>query len=167
MNTAILVAYSLNRVIGAQGVIPWNLPSERNRFKEICKNKKVIMGRKTFEEIGKPLSYCTIVIVSSSMKTAPEGCLLAKTFKQAINLCRQNADADTEILIAGGQEIYTQALPLCSKIYATEIQMNIEGDRFFPTLPQEENWQKTVEMEKEENGIKYQYVTWQRKGNLL
>ena len=69
---SLLVAYTKNkRVIGAQGKIPWNLPSERNRFKEICRGKYVIMGRKSFEEIGKPLPYCKLVIVSKKWIVSP------------------------------------------------------------------------------------------------
>ena len=156
-NLSILVAYSLNRVIGAQGVIPWKLPSERNRFKEICKGKKVIMGRRTFEEIGKALPYCTIVVVSKSLKTVPEGCVLAKSLKEAVEMC-----SNDEVLIAGGQEIYEQAIPYCNKIYATEILHNFEGDRFFPEL-NIKAWTKTVQAEHTECGIRYDYVTYENK----
>lgn len=154
-NLAILVAYSSNRVIGAQGVIPWRLPSERNRFKEICNGKKVIMGRKTFEEIGKALPYCTIVVVSKSLKTVPEGCLQTESLEEAIKMCSET----DEVLIAGGEEIYKQTLPYCKKIYATEILKEFNGDRFFPKLT--DSWTKTIQSEKTENGITYRYVTYE------
>ena len=96
---SLLVAYTKNkRVIGAQGKIPWKLSSERNRFKEICKNKYVIMGRKSFEEIGKPLPYCTLVIISherifKNLKTCP-------SLDAAIDFCK--AQGQEEILRHAG-----------------------------------------------------------------
>ena len=152
---SLLVAYTKNkRVIGAQGKIPWKLSSERNRFKEICKNKYVIMGRKSFEEIGKPLPYCTLVIISherifKNLKTCP-------SLNAAIEFCK--AQGQEEILVAGGSTIYEQALPYADKIYATEIDADFDGDTFFPAL--DDSWHGTVEETHEENGITYTYTTF-------
>ena len=152
---SLLVAYTKNkRVIGAQGKIPWKLSSERNRFKEICRNKYVIMGRKSFEEIGKPLPYCTLVIVSherifKNLKTCP-------SLDAAIDFCK--AQGQEEILVAGGATIYEQALPYADKIYATEIDADFDGDTFFPAL--DDSWHGTVEETHEEDGIKYTYWTY-------
>lgn len=156
----ILVAYSKNKVIGAQGTIPWKLPSERNRFKEICQGKKIIMGRKSFEEIGHGLSYCTIIIVSRTMKKCPEGCLLAGSFEEAVRLAEDDEN-NCKILIAGGQEIYKQALPYTQTIYATEIQKDYPGDRFFPELPLDQ-WKITEEERHRENGVEFRYLTMKR-----
>ena len=168
---SLLVAYTKNkRVIGAQGKIPWNLPSERNRFKEICRGKYVIMGRKSFDEIGKPLSYCTLVIVSKSMGgpslrqaqdklgsgTTDTGLKICPSLDSAINFCKsQNQE---EILVAGGESIYRQALPYADKIYATEIDADFEGDTFFPEL--DETWHATTESTRTDNGISYKYLTF-------
>ena len=152
---SLLVAYTKNkRVIGAQGKIPWKLSSERNRFKEICRNKYVIMGRKSFEEIGKPLPYCTLVIISherifKNLKTCP-------SLDAAIEFCK--AQGQEEILVAGGATIYEQALPYADKIYATEIDADFDGDTFFPAL--DDSWHGTVEETHEENGITYTYTTF-------
>lgn len=154
---SLLVAYTKNkRVIGAQGKIPWKLSSERNRFKEICRNKYVIMGRKSFEEIGKPLSYCTLVIVSherifKNLKTCP-------SLNAAIEFCK--AQGQEEILVAGGATIYEQALPYADKIYATEIDADFDGDTFFPALGPE--WTCTVDETHEEDGVNYTYLTYIR-----
>ena len=148
---SLLVAYTKNkRVIGAQGKIPWKLSSERNRFKAICNGKYVIMGRKSYEEIGHPLPYCTLVVVSSK----------EKTLEQAIEYCK--AQGQEEILIAGGGSIYEQALPYADKIYATEIDADFEGDVFFPEPGPE--WTGTVEETHEENGITYSYITLRKAG---
>ena len=91
-----LVAYTKNgRVIGNQGKIPWKLASERNRFKELTAGKSIIMGRTSFEEIGHALPYCTIIILSKTMRSVPSGCLLAHSLNKALKLCKN------EILIAG------------------------------------------------------------------
>ena len=173
---SLLVAYTKNkRVIGAQGKIPWNLPSERNRFKDICRGKYVIMGRKSYEEIGHPLSYCNLVVVSSgpsrasgttnstsgttnaesrslSLSKGPQVCT---SLEDAINYCKsQNQE---EILIAGGESIYRQSLPYAGKIYATEIDANFDGDRYFPELGAE--WSTTIDETHEDNGITYRYLT--------
>ena len=131
---SIIVAYSKNRVIGCNGKIPWNIPSERDRMKKICSGKKIIMGRRSFDEIGHALSYCTIVIVSRTMKNAPKGCILAHSFEEAVEICRKDGDC----IFAGGTEIYTQALKkeLVDTVYATEIGIEFSGDCRFPELPE-------------------------------
>ena len=167
ISISLLVAYTAkDRVIGAQGKIPWFIPSERDRFKSICRGKYVIIGRKSFEEIGKPLSYCTLVVISKSLKSVPEGCLLCKSYKKAVRLIyRLNSGADcaagkprstVEILVAGGESIYKKAMKKCSKIYATEIKKEFKGDRFFPPL--KGKWTKKVEQTVSEDGIDYDYV---------
>lgn len=157
MNTiSLLVAYSKNRVIGAQGTIPWKLSSERNRFKAICQNKKILMGRKSFEEIGHALPYCTIIIISTSMKDAPQGCLLASSLEEALKIAGD--DKYQEILVAGGGQIYEQTLSLAKKIYATEIDIQIDGDVFFPKLGKD--WKVVEEEEKKEGQTTYRYLTF-------
>ena len=146
---SLLVAYTKNkRVIGAQGKIPWKLSSERNRFKQICAGKYVIMGRKSYEEIGKPLPYCKLVIVSSK----------TQNLEDAINYCK--SQGQEEILIAGGGTIYEQTLPYANKIYATEIDADFNGDVFFPKLGPE--WTGTVDEVHEEDGISFKYITFEK-----
>ncbi len=163
---SLLVAYTKNkRVIGAQGKIPWKLSSERNRFKEICAGKYVIMGRKSFEEIGKPLSYCTLVVVSRSLGSlslskGAQGLKICASLEEAIDFCK--AQGQEEILVAGGGEIYRQALPYATKIYATEIDADFPGDTFFPDL--DNTWTSTVESTHVDCGVTYSYLTFTKKG---
>lgn len=163
---SLLVAYTKNkRVIGAQGKIPWKLSSERNRFKEICAGKYVIMGRKSFEEIGKPLSYCTLVVVSRSlgslsMSKGAQGLKICASLEEAIDFCK--TQGQEEILVAGGGEIYRQALPYATKIYATEIDADFPGDTFFPDL--DNTWTSTVESTHVDCGVTYSYLTFTKKG---
>ena len=175
---SLLVAYTKDkRVIGAQGKIPWNLPSERNRFKAICRDKYVIMGRKSYDEIGHPLSYCTLVVVSGKWIASPsarndmgslslacpepvegKGLQICTSLEEAINYCKMQGQE--EILVAGGGSIYEQALPYADKIYATEIDAHFEGDTFFPEPGPE--WTGTVDEVHEENGITFSYITLQK-----
>ena len=90
-------------MIGKCGKIPWNLSTERNRFKQICSGKKIIMGRKSFDEIGHALPYCTIIIVSKTLKTAPEKCLLAQNLKQAFSFYDKNEELN---LTSSDNEIF-------------------------------------------------------------
>lgn len=188
MSVSILVAYTKKgRVIGSDGKIPWNIPSERFRFKKLCNQKFIIMGRKSFDEIGHALSYCTIIIVSKTMKAAPEGCMLAESFEKAMEMAKAytNANESTstqassarenkstaaqasgaaggEILIAGGEEIYRQALPFADTIYATEIHTEFAGNRFFPEL--DKSWHCTfTELHTDEQSkITYEYKTFEK-----
>lgn len=151
----LLAAYTKNnRVIGNNGKIPWQLKTERDRFKQICSGKKVIMGRTTFEEIGHALPYCTIIILSKTMGKAPEGCLLAHSLEEAVGLCGD------EVLVAGGETLYEKTIPFATKIYATEIYGDFEGNRFFPELTG--NWKRRVEDIREENNVKFEYVMYEK-----
>ena len=164
---SLLVAYTKNkRVIGAQGKIPWKLSFERNRFKELCAGKYVIMGRKSFEEIGKPLSYCTLVVVSKTIRGpstssgTTEKLHFSHSLEEAIEFCK--AQGQEEILVAGGESIYRQALPYATRIYATEIEADFDGDTFFPDL--DNTWHSTVESTHVDCGISYRYITFTKQG---
>lgn len=127
---ALIVAYSENRVIGKNGKIPWNLKNEKKRFKELTTNNIVIMGRKTFEEIGKPLPDRFTIVVSKTKNYNYENCITVKSFDEALKICK---DTDKDIFVSGGEEIYREALPYVEKMYITEIATTIsDGDTFFP-----------------------------------
>lgn len=151
----LIAACSRNRVIGCNGKIPWNIPTERDRFKELTKGKFVIMGRKSFEEISHALSYCTIIVVSKSLKKVPKGCLLTSSLEQAIAFCGK------DVIIAGGQEIYEKTIQLADLIYLTEIDLQVEGDRFFPDF---DTSKYTMTVDKSFQGeIPYKYITYKKK----
>ena len=151
----LIAACSKNRVIGCNGKIPWNIPTERDRFKELTKGKFVIMGRKSFEEISHALSYCTIIVVSKSLKKVPRGCLLTSSLEQAIAFCGK------DVIIAGGQEIYEKTIQLADLIYLTEIDLQVEGDRFFPDF---DTNKYTMTVDKSFQGeIPYKYITYKKK----
>ena len=124
-----IAAMSLNRVIGAGNRIPWHLPEDFKWFKKMTTGQVVVMGRKTFESIGKPLPDRTTVVLTRSAVPIPGVRMLS-------DLSRLDpADAGLagrEIFICGGAQVYRQALPLCSDLYLTLVQRVVEGDTLFP-----------------------------------
>ncbi len=126
---SIIAAMSLNRAIGYQGKIPWHIPGEQKRFKEITWGHSIIMGRKTYESISKPLPGRTNIIITRQPNYHAPGCIVVHSLDQALNNCAPN---ETEAFIIGGEQIFRLALPLVNRIYLTIIQKEIIGDTFFP-----------------------------------
>jgi dihydrofolate reductase len=131
MGISIIAAMSRNRVIGKDGAIPWHIPEDLRRFRELTLGHTVIMGRKTFESIGRPLDGRRNVVVTGQNNYTREGTLVVHSLMEAI----ESSAPDSELFICGGSEIYRQALPLCAKIYLTVVDLDIEGDRYFPPVP--------------------------------
>ena len=153
---ALIVAYAKNQVIGNKGCIPWKIKGEQKRFRELTTGNVVIMGRRSYEEIGNPLPNRTTIVVSSTKQFDGENCLTAKSLSEAIQLA-----GDRDIYISGGARLYEEALPLVDKMYITEIELDVEGDTFFPTFDKEDY---VKEIDEYFNGeISYTYVTYTRK----
>jgi dihydrofolate reductase len=125
---SLIVAMARNRVIGINNTLPWRCPDDLKHFKALTMGHHIVMGRKTYESIGKPLPGRTTVIVTRNARLKVDGCLVAHSLKEAISLC----GADNEVFVVGGAEIYAQALPLADKLYLTEIQKDVIGDAEFP-----------------------------------
>lgn len=156
---ALVVAYSNNRVIGKDGTMPWNLEGELRRYRELTTGKVVIMGRRTYESIGKPLPNRLNIIVSTTQTYEGENCMTARSLPEAIELA-----GDQDIYISGGSRIYEESLPLVEKMYITEVDCEIEGDTFFPEFD-ESLFEKEIN-EHHEGEIPYTYVTYTRKPTL-
>lgn len=124
-----IAAMSENRVIGAAGKIPWHLPEDFKWFKRMTTGQVIVMGRKTFESIGKPLPNRTTIVLSRS-RFCPPGVRTASDLSR-IDLT-DSAIAGRDIFICGGAQVYAQALPLCSDLYLTLVKRVVEGDTFFP-----------------------------------
>ena len=125
---SIIVAMSRNRVIGAGGAIPWHLPDELKRFRNITMGHHLIMGRKTWESIGRPLPGRTSVVVTRQAGYRGAGAIVTHSLDEAITACRD----DEEIFVIGGAELYAQALPRADRIYLTVVDADIEGDTWMP-----------------------------------
>lgn len=126
---ALVVAVAKNGVIGKDGKLPWRYPEDLKFFKRITTGHAIIMGRKTFDEVGKPLPDRRNIVVSRDPTRTFPGCEVTKTVEEAIALARTT---DDEPRIIGGAGIFAHALPLVTRIYLTEILRDYEGDTWFP-----------------------------------
>ncbi|MBP5415146.1 MAG: peptidoglycan editing factor PgeF [Lachnospiraceae bacterium] len=153
---ALIVAYAKNRVIGNKGQIPWRIKGEQKRFKELTTGNVVVMGRRSYEEIGRPLPNRMTYVVSNTKNFDEEGVKTVKSLKEAIDLA-----GDKDIFISGGAGLYKEAIDLVDVMYNTEIDALIEGDTYFPLFDESE-FVKTVDA-CVDGEIPYRYVTYTRK----
>ena len=116
-----------NRTIGVKGQLPWQLSEDLQRFKQITMGQTLLMGRKTYESIGRPLPGRQTIVLSRNRDYRVDSCLVVDTIEAGLA-----ATQTDELFICGGAEIYRQALPLVEKIYLTELQSEISGDAYFP-----------------------------------
>jgi dihydrofolate reductase len=131
---SIIVATAENSVIGKDNQLLWKLSADLKQFRTLTTGHSVIMGRKTFESIGRPLPNRTNIVISRQHDLAlPEGVLQANSLEKAIEIAKTHA-GNEEIFIIGGGNVYKQALTITDKIYLTEVKASIEGDAFFPKL---------------------------------
>ena len=155
----IIAAVAKNGAIGKEGGMPWRLKSDLAHFRRLTMGGGVIMGRKTFDSIGKPLDGRANIIVTRNCEFAAAGCIIAHSLADAIDIAR-NSDAD-KIFIMGGGEIYAQSILLCDKMHLTEIDSVFEGDAFFPQFNRAE-WKETRRESHCENGVKFSFADYDR-----
>lgn len=157
---SIIVAMAKNRTIGINNTLPWRCPEDLKHFKALTMGHHMIMGRKTFESIGKPLPGRTTVVLTRDRDLTIEGCLIAHTLPDAIAACT----GDEVVYIVGGAEIYTQAMPLVDTLYITEIQSDVTGDAWFPEFNRTEWHEVAREIRHQETPqtLEYHFVTYQR-----
>ncbi|MBE2273348.1 MAG: dihydrofolate reductase [Flavobacteriales bacterium] len=157
----LVVAMGLNREIGVDNQLPWHLPKDLKHFKEITSGHPIIMGRKTYESIGKPLPNRTNIVISRKKDWFEEGILIVGSIKEAIKFGQK---IDEDIFIIGGGNIFEQTMDIADKLEVTEIKTNIEADTFFPKIDPK-IWTKTDEVchEKDEkNNFDFCFQTFQR-----
>lgn len=130
MRLTLIAAIAGNRVIGRAGAIPWRLPADLKRFKQITMGHWLIMGRRTFELIGRPLPGRTTVVVTRQPGYAPEGVLVVHSIDEALELAR----GEEEVFVAGGAQIYAATLPMADRLQLTVIEDEYDGDAFFPVF---------------------------------
>ncbi|MGS2724759.1 dihydrofolate reductase [Porticoccus sp. GXU_MW_L64] len=160
MNIALIVAMARNGTIGRNNELPWHLSGDLRYFKAVTMGKPVIMGRKTWESIGRPLPGRTNIVITRQTDWYPQGfggVRVVHSLEQGLHVAEQVARADgvTELMVMGGAEIYRQALPLAKRLYITEVDAEVAGDAFFP-IPDSSQWQE-VERTAGDAGGEYLY----------
>lgn len=153
----IIAARSLNNVIGNDLDIPWHAKGEQKLFKEITRDSVLIMGRKTYESIGRPLPGRFTIIVTRNAGYSQANCEIAANLEDAIKLAKAQ---DKPVFIAGGGQIYEQALPLASGVHLTTVQCEVEGNIHFPNFPTDQF--TLIEEKSFQSNIDYVYQYFRR-----
>jgi dihydrofolate reductase len=157
---SLIAAISENNALGKENKLLWHLPADLKRLKALTMGHNLIMGRKTFESLGKPLPGRPHIIISKQKNYFPEGASVVDSIEKAIELAKE----DNQPFIFGGGEIYKLTLHLVQKIYITKVHANFEGDTFFPELSSDE-W-KLVDCQKfepdDKNKFSYSYLEYDR-----
>ncbi|GGF23536.1 dihydrofolate reductase [Hymenobacter cavernae] len=159
---AFVVAVAENGVIGRDNQLIWHLPADLRHFKELTLGHPIIMGRRTFESIGRPLPKRTNIVVTRHLGWQAEGCIAAYSVPTALELAQQT---DEQVFVIGGAEIYRQALSAADTIYLTEVHHSFEGDAVFPEINHSE-WRETTRERHEpdeKHAYAYSFVTLQRR----
>lgn len=167
MKLSMIVAAAQNRVIGRDNALPWYLPNDLKYFKQTTLGKPIIMGRKTYESIGKPLPGRTNIVITRQADYQPEGVKVVHSVAEARDLAASVCliDGQEEAMIMGGAEIYTLALPDADRLYLTEVHADVDGDAYFPEYDKAE-W---LEVSREDfsaegpNPYNYSFVVYDKK----
>ena len=154
-----VVAYARNRSIGMDNQLPWRLPADLANFKKLTLGLPIIMGRKTWESLGRPLPGRPNLVISRNPDYRAEGATVYGSLADALAACQDTEDC----CIIGGEQIFTQGLAFADDIYATEVHADVPGDTFFPAL-EATQWQElSRQPQPEENGYRYDFVHYTRK----
>ena len=167
MHLAIIVAAAENGLIGRNNALPWHLPGDLQYFKRVTMGKPILMGRKTFESIGRPLPGRTNVVITRNPDFSAEGIRVVESLAAALRLAEDIAlvDGVEELVVIGGAEIYREALPLAQRLYLTEVHSSVEGDAWLPDI----DWADWREVQRERhaaegnNPYDYSFVVYERR----
>jgi len=168
IRVALMVAVAANGVIGRDNALPWHLPEDLRHFRRTTLGKPVVMGRKTFESIGRPLPGRPNIVVTGTPGWQVEGVTVTDSVPAALELARELARAEgvDELVVIGGATIYAAALPLAQRLYVTEVHADVEGDTWFPPVDRAD-WQEIQREElpaSEDNPYAYAFVCFERRG---
>lgn len=154
---SVIAALARNRVIGRDNDLPWHLPEDLKRFRALTMGHHIVMGRKTYESLGRLLPGRTTVVVTRNPSYEVPGAIVVNSLEQAVQACGD----DPEIFLIGGAELYQQSLALAERLYLTEIDAEFEGDAYFPEFSPEE-WRETArEPHVSAEGLPFSYVTYE------
>jgi dihydrofolate reductase len=154
----LVAAVADNGVIGVDGGLPWHLPEDFAHFKRTTLGHVVVMGRRTFESMGRPLPRRTNVVVTRQRDWTAEGALTAPSWEAALELA---AAHDGDVMVIGGGEIYAQALPVADEQVITEVHLSPDGDARYPDFDRTQ-WRETRREPHEHDGTRFDIVWWER-----
>src|SRR5690554_3694846 len=155
----LVVAYSTNRIIGKDNTLPWRLPSDLAHFKRVTLGQPIIMGRKTWESLGRPLPGRPNLVITHNKDLVAEGAQIFHSLDEALESC-QGID---RVCIIGGEQLFRLALPRAHQVIATEVHADIDGDTWFPPL-EPTQWSETQrETQPVENDLTFDFVTYSRR----
>ena len=157
MIISLIAAMDRNNVIGKGNKLPWKLSADLKRFKELTLGKPVIMGRKTFESIGKPLPNRINIVITRDKNYKANGCIAANSAEEALKA----ASGNQEVMVIGGEQVFKEFLPMAGKMYLTFIDENFEGDAYFPEYNKTE-WKEARRENRKDNSLKYAFVDFER-----
>jgi dihydrofolate reductase len=156
---SMIVARSRNHVIGRDNQMPWKISADLQFFKRVTMGYPVIMGRKTWESIGRPLPGRRNIVVSRNANYELAGAELASSLDEALNRLSEAP----RVFVIGGEQLFKQAFDRADKLFITEIEMDVDGGDTFFEVPKESDWQEVERTPGSENGIDFHFVTLERK----
>ncbi|PIR22464.1 MAG: hypothetical protein COV44_07810 [Deltaproteobacteria bacterium CG11_big_fil_rev_8_21_14_0_20_45_16] len=161
-----IAAMARNRVIGKLGQLPWHISEDLKFFKQKTSGRTIIMGRKTFDSLGRPLPHRRNIVLSRDQTWMQEGVEVFSSLDQALETIERQAFKTEEVFVVGGAEIYKQSLNRLNRIYLTLIEQEIEGDTYFPDVLKEASFKITSDVpgvESNSSGISYRFLILDRK----
>ena len=168
MKIALIVAASQNNVIGLDNQLPWHLPEDLQYFKAVTMGKPILMGRKTYDSIGRPLPGRTNIVLTRDANWSAEGVVVVNDLDSARAASEKACVAAgvDELMIIGGEQIYRKFLPVADKLYLTKVEAVVEGDAYFPAIDPDQ-WQQVTEKIPEKIGnYSYRFVVLERMARL-
>jgi len=166
MKRSMIVAMAENRVIGINNNLPWYLPNDLKYFKQVTMGKPILMGRKTYESIGKPLPGRTNIVITRNESWQANGVKVVHSLEDAFSLASSivEIDGQDEMMVIGGDQIYQTSLPAIDRIYLTKVHAEVDGDAYFPEL----DWSEWKEVAREDfkaegpNPYDYSFIVFDR-----
>ncbi len=157
---SVIAALARKRVIGIENRLPWRLPEDLAHFKALTLNHPILMGRKTFESLGRPLPSRTNIVITRNTDYCKDGCLVADSIPAALALC----EGTDEVFFIGGAELYAQAIPLADRLYLTEVDIDVQGDAWFPDYDRNAFREISRESHTGEKGdaLQFDFVVYER-----
>ncbi len=161
MRLSIVVAMDSNRLIGKDNGLPWHLPADLAFFKKLTTGNTILMGRKTFDSIGRPLPNRRNIIITRNAEIEITGCEVVNSIEEALSL----AQGETEVMVIGGAKLYQQILPIADRLYITQIEGEFDGDIYFPSYNEAEWSQISLDSREpdEDNQHKCHFITLDRR----